>query len=89
MAETRSPVVIGSARRWTWHGEAPEPGDVFLMARGSVRLCTAYLWTLAERFQTDPLNTRHRIEVVLVDPDSIDLADAIAAYECCADGTPR
>lgn len=79
--------VIGEPRKWAWHGDPPEPGDLFLTANGSVRMVTAYRAPLAERFQTDVYGrVRHRIEVVRVDPGSVNLDDCVFCTVCGPDG---
>lgn len=83
-----TPVVIGRPQLWRWHGEPPEPGDLFIQASGSVRMVTAYKGEMAGRFQNDVHGRRkHRIEVVRVDPGTVDLDECIWASPCKSDGT--
>lgn len=80
--------MIGPPRLWRWHGDPPEPGDLFLHASGAVRMVTAYRGPMAERFQNDVYGrTKHRIEVVRVDPGSVNLDECEWASPCKSDGS--
>jgi hypothetical protein len=84
-----TPNATGQPRRWTFHARGPEPapGDLYGTAR-HVYL-TLGVRRMADRYQTDPVAIRYRLEVVPVDIGPNDDVVVVETFPCNADGSSR